>query len=78
MAQSLREKRDIIIAWLSEKYGEDCVPPFEINERTVNVLHELATTNQAHDAAVAVVIKDNERKAKEYTQEGMTAALRDE
>ena len=57
-------------AWLEGLFGGDDVPPYEINERTVTILHELMMKNKQQDELNSAIAADWQRKAEEYRLEG--------
>ncbi|KAK5858553.1 hypothetical protein PBY51_002685 [Eleginops maclovinus] len=62
-------------SWLSEVFGDQPVPHFEVNTRTVDILYQLAQSSEARCSDTAFLTEDLKQKASEYQAEG--AHLRD-
>ncbi|XP_030743117.2 HAUS augmin-like complex subunit 1 [Echinops telfairi] len=58
-----------VAAWLKTVFGDQPVPPYEVNPRTTEVLAHLSERNKARDRDVALVIEDLKQKASEYESE---------
>ncbi|XP_033955114.1 HAUS augmin-like complex subunit 1 isoform X1 [Pseudochaenichthys georgianus] len=62
-------------SWLSEVFGDQPVPHFEVNTRTVDILFQLAQSSEARCRDTALLSEDLKQKASEYQAEG--AHIRD-
>lgn len=60
------EKLNKVNQWLRSVFGEQPVPPFEVNTRTVDILYQLAETSKARCSATTQLINDLNHKAAEY------------
>ncbi|XP_059207570.1 HAUS augmin-like complex subunit 1 [Centropristis striata] len=69
------EKIKKVNSWLSSVFGDQPVPPFEVNTRTVDILYQLAQSSEARCSDTALLTEDLRQKASEYQAEG--AHLRD-
>ncbi|NWU56363.1 HAUS1 protein, partial [Dromas ardeola] len=58
-----------IALWLKKIYGNQPIPAFEVNKRTVDILYDLAERNEARDMDVSLLIEDMKQKATEYEAE---------
>ncbi|KFO84610.1 HAUS augmin-like complex subunit 1, partial [Buceros rhinoceros silvestris] len=54
-----------VTLWLKKLFG-DHIPPYEVNERTVNILYELAEFHEARDSDVSLLAEDMKDWAAEY------------
>lgn len=57
-------------SWLSAVFGDQAVPQFEVNTRTVDILYQLAQSSEARCSDTALLIEDLRQKASEYQAEG--------
>lgn len=57
-------------SWLSTVFGDQPVPHFEVNTRTVDILYQLAQSSEARCSDTALLIEDHKQKASEYEAEG--------
>lgn len=57
-------------AWLEKMFTSADIPPYEINEHTINILYDLMQVNQERDKETTVIIDDLNQKAEEYHSEG--------
>lgn len=57
-------------SWLSEVFGDQPVPHFEVNTRTVDILFQLAQSSEARCRDTALLSEDLKQKASEYQAEG--------
>ncbi|XP_028277785.1 HAUS augmin-like complex subunit 1 [Parambassis ranga] len=57
-------------SWLSTVFGDQPVPQFEVNTRTVDVLYQLAKTSEVRCSDTTVLIDDLKQKASEYQADG--------
>ncbi|XP_072230776.1 HAUS augmin-like complex subunit 1 [Leuresthes tenuis] len=53
-------------SWLSAVFGDQPVPQFEVNTRTVDILYQLAQSSEARRSDTALLIEDLKQKASEY------------
>ncbi|NXE80343.1 HAUS1 protein, partial [Cochlearius cochlearius] len=58
-----------VTLWLKKIYGNQPVPPYEVNARTVDNLYELLEANEARERDVSLLIEDMKQKAAEYEAE---------
>ncbi|XP_023258343.1 HAUS augmin-like complex subunit 1 [Seriola lalandi dorsalis] len=64
------EKITKVNSWLSAVFGDQPVPQFEVNTRTVDVLYQLAQSSEARCSDTALLIEDLKQKASEYQADG--------
>lgn len=57
-------------SWLSTVFGDQPVPHFEVNTRTVDILYQLALSSEARCSDTALLIEDLKQKSSEYEAEG--------
>ncbi|KAG8007981.1 Protein eva-1-like protein C, partial [Nibea albiflora] len=57
-------------SWLSTVFGDQPVPHFEVNTRTVDILYQLAQSSEARCSDTALHVEDLKQKASEYQAEG--------
>lgn len=57
-------------SWLSTVFGDQPVPHFEVNTRTVDILYQLAQSSEARCRDTALLTEDLKQKASEYEAEG--------
>lgn len=57
-------------SWLSAVFGDQSVPQFEVNTRTVDVLYQLALSSEARCRDTELLIEDLNQKAAEYHSDG--------
>ncbi|KAF1378521.1 hypothetical protein PFLUV_G00191430 [Perca fluviatilis] len=69
------EKIKKVNSWLGAVFGDQPVPHFEVNTRTVDILYQLAQSSEARCSDTALLTEDLKQKASEYQAEG--AHLRD-
>ncbi|XP_015680720.1 HAUS augmin-like complex subunit 1 [Protobothrops mucrosquamatus] len=67
----MEEKVAKVTSWLKKLFGDQPVPLYEVNARTVDVLHELAECNESRDGDVRLLIEDTKQKAAEYESDGL-------
>ncbi|XP_020778722.1 HAUS augmin-like complex subunit 1 [Boleophthalmus pectinirostris] len=60
------EKMKKVNSWLSTVFGDQPVPQFEVNTRTVDVLYQLAQFSEARCGDTELLIEDLNQKASEY------------
>ncbi|XP_008276106.1 HAUS augmin-like complex subunit 1 [Stegastes partitus] len=64
------EKINKVNSWLSKVFGDQPVPQFEVNTRTVDVLYQLAQSSEARCSDTALLVEDLKQKTSEYQAEG--------
>ncbi|XP_031728455.1 HAUS augmin-like complex subunit 1 isoform X1 [Anarrhichthys ocellatus] len=64
------EKIKKVNSWLSTVFGDQPVPHFEVNTRTVDVLYQLAQSSEVRCSDTALLSEDLKQKASEYQSEG--------
>ncbi|XP_012714167.2 HAUS augmin-like complex subunit 1 [Fundulus heteroclitus] len=63
---TMSEKIKKVNSWLGAVFGDQPVPQFEVNTRTVDVLYQLARSSEARCSDAALLIEDYKQKASEY------------
>ncbi|NXB11456.1 HAUS1 protein, partial [Cnemophilus loriae] len=58
-----------VTLWLKKIYGDVPVPEYEVNERTVDILHEVMECNEERDKDVSLLIEDMKDRAAKYEAE---------
>ncbi|NWV76249.1 HAUS1 protein, partial [Dasyornis broadbenti] len=58
-----------VTLWLKELYGDAPIPEYEVNERTVDILHEVMECNEERDKDVSLLIEDMNEQAAKYEAE---------
>ncbi|NWW04758.1 HAUS1 protein, partial [Oreocharis arfaki] len=58
-----------VTLWLKKIYGDMPVPVYEVNERTVDILHEVMECNEERDKDVLLLIEDMKDQAKKFEAE---------
>ncbi|NWH21824.1 HAUS1 protein, partial [Grus americana] len=58
-----------VTLWLKKIYGNEPIPQYEVNARTVDILHDLAEFNEARDRDVSLLIEYMKQKEAEYEAE---------
>ncbi|NXH32377.1 HAUS1 protein, partial [Myiagra hebetior] len=58
-----------VTLWLKKLYGDMPVPRYEVNERTVDILHEVMECNEERDKDVLLLIEDMKDQATKYEAE---------
>ncbi|KAK4811297.1 hypothetical protein QYF61_023349 [Mycteria americana] len=51
-----------VTLWLKKIYGNQPIPQYEVNARTVDILYELVECNEARDGDVSLLIEDMKQK----------------
>ncbi|XP_071399503.1 HAUS augmin-like complex subunit 1 [Centroberyx affinis] len=64
------EKIKRVNKWLSSVFGDQTVPQFEVNTRTVDILYQLAESSEVRCSDTALLIDDLKQKAAEYQADG--------
>lgn len=57
-------------SWLSSVFGDQPVPHYEVNTRTVELLYQLAQSSEARCSDTVLLIEDLKQKASEYEADG--------
>ncbi|EMP40139.1 HAUS augmin-like complex subunit 1 [Chelonia mydas] len=65
----MEEKLRRVTLWLKRTFGDQPIPQYEVNSRTVDILYELAECNETRDRDVSLVIDDMKQKTAEYESE---------
>ncbi|XP_054907489.1 HAUS augmin-like complex subunit 1 isoform X2 [Poeciliopsis prolifica] len=60
------EKLRKVNSWLGGVFGDQPVPLFEVNTRTVDILYQLAQSSEARCSDTALLIEDYKQKTSEY------------
>ncbi|XP_054907252.1 HAUS augmin-like complex subunit 1 [Poeciliopsis prolifica] len=60
------EKLRKVNSWLEGVFGDQPVPLFEVNTRTVDILYQLAQSSEARCSDTALLIEDYKQKTSEY------------
>ncbi|NXT71385.1 HAUS1 protein, partial [Chaetops frenatus] len=58
-----------VTLWLKKIYGDGPVPEYEVNERTVDILHEVMECNEERDKDISLVIENMKDQATKYEEE---------
>ncbi|NWS32595.1 HAUS1 protein, partial [Polioptila caerulea] len=58
-----------VTLWLKKLYGDVPIPEYEVNERTVDILHEVMECNEERDKDVMLLIEDMKDQATRYEAE---------
>ncbi|XP_058881185.1 HAUS augmin-like complex subunit 1 isoform X2 [Acipenser ruthenus] len=64
------EKNIKVTQWLSNIFGDQPIPHYEVNTRTTEILYQLAECSEARCRDVVLLTEDLEQKAAEYGTEG--------
>ncbi|KAK1176081.1 hypothetical protein AOXY_G887 [Acipenser oxyrinchus oxyrinchus] len=59
-----------VTQWLSNIFGDQPIPHYEVNTRTMEILYQLAESSEARCRDVVLLTEDLEQKAAEYGTEG--------
>ncbi|XP_043944928.1 HAUS augmin-like complex subunit 1 [Protopterus annectens] len=65
----MEEKIGKVALWLKKVFGNQPVPDYEVDTRTVDILYQLAELNTARDKDFSLVIEDLKQKTSEYALE---------
>ncbi|XP_054907616.1 HAUS augmin-like complex subunit 1 isoform X2 [Poeciliopsis prolifica] len=60
------EKLRKVNSWLEGVFGDQPVPSFEVNTRTLDILYQLAQSSEARCSDTALLIEDYKQKTSEY------------
>ncbi|XP_063278338.1 HAUS augmin-like complex subunit 1 isoform X1 [Prinia subflava] len=63
------EKLIRVTLWLKKIYGDVPIPEYEVNERTVDILHEVMECNEERDKDVMLLVEDMKDRATKYEAE---------
>ncbi|XP_067320770.1 HAUS augmin-like complex subunit 1 [Anolis sagrei] len=66
----MEEKLKRVAPWLKKSFGDQPIPSFEADTRTIDILYELAECNESRDGDVSLLIEDTNQKAAEYESDG--------
>ncbi|NXQ28743.1 HAUS1 protein, partial [Alaudala cheleensis] len=58
-----------VTLWLKKIYGDVPIPEYEVNERTVEILHEVMECNEERDRDVMLLIEDMKDRTTKYEAE---------
>ncbi|NWS91148.1 HAUS1 protein, partial [Toxostoma redivivum] len=58
-----------VTVWLKKIYGDVPIPPYEVNERTVDILYEVMECNEERDRDVTLLIEDMKDQTAKYEAE---------
>ncbi|NXU66011.1 HAUS1 protein, partial [Horornis vulcanius] len=58
-----------VTLWLKKIYGDVPIPEYEVNERTVDILHEVMECNEERDKDIMLLIEDMKDQATKYEAE---------
>ncbi|NWT59392.1 HAUS1 protein, partial [Erythrocercus mccallii] len=58
-----------VTLWLKKIYGDVPIPEYEVNERTVDILHEVMECNEERDKDIRLLIEDMKDQATKYEAE---------
>ncbi|NXF21302.1 HAUS1 protein, partial [Rhodinocichla rosea] len=58
-----------VTSWLKKLYGGVPIPEYEVNERTVDILHEIMECNEERDKDVMLLIEDMKDRTSKYEAE---------
>ncbi|XP_029924906.1 HAUS augmin-like complex subunit 1 [Myripristis murdjan] len=64
------EKMKRVNQWLGAVFGDQTVPQFEVNTRTVDLLYQLAEASEVRCSNTALLIEDLRQKTAEYQADG--------
>ncbi|XP_006627168.1 HAUS augmin-like complex subunit 1 [Lepisosteus oculatus] len=64
------EKTTKVTQWLNKIFGDQPVPYYEVNSRTIDVLYQLAQSSEARCKDETLVLEDLKQQAAEYSADG--------
>ncbi|XP_030625926.1 HAUS augmin-like complex subunit 1 [Chanos chanos] len=64
------EKTKKVNRWLGSVFGDQPVPEFEVNTRTVDLLCQLVESSELRCKEVSLLVEDRKQKAAEYHSDG--------
>ncbi|ESO92361.1 hypothetical protein LOTGIDRAFT_162667 [Lottia gigantea] len=68
--ENMNEIHQEVQVWLEEIFGGESIPQFELNKRTLSILHDLMKTNRVKDRDAKLIVEDHNQKAEEYNIDG--------
>lgn len=68
-SSTLTKLKQEVMAWLSNIFGDEQVPDFEINPQTIEFLHQLLQKTQQYDHHLQLITSDFKQKSIEYNAE---------
>ncbi|XP_039589318.1 HAUS augmin-like complex subunit 1 isoform X2 [Passer montanus] len=66
---SFQEKLTRVTSWLRKLFNDAPIPQYEVNERTVDILHEIVECNEESDKDAMLVIEDMKDRTSKYEAE---------
>ncbi|KAL5005139.1 hypothetical protein ScPMuIL_018595 [Solemya velum] len=66
----MHEEHQSVQVWLEKVFAGEPVPSYELNQRTVGILHGLMIKNEQRDKDTMLIIEDLRQKSVEYNAEG--------
>ncbi|KAL8204236.1 UNVERIFIED_CONTAM: HAUS augmin-like complex subunit 1 [Gekko kuhli] len=70
LLEGMEEKLNKVALWLKKTFGDQPIPPYEADARTVDILYELAECNESRDGDITLLIDDMKQKTEEYESDG--------
>ncbi|MBN3320942.1 HAUS1 protein, partial [Atractosteus spatula] len=64
------EKTTKVTQWLNKIFGDQPVPYYEVNSRTIDVLYQLAQSSEARCKDETLLLEDLKQQAAEYSADG--------
>ncbi|XP_006034917.1 HAUS augmin-like complex subunit 1 isoform X1 [Alligator sinensis] len=55
-----------VTLWLKKVYGDQPIPQYKVNARSVDILHQLAECNETRDRDISLLMDDMKQKTAEY------------
>nr|XP_023678807.1 HAUS augmin-like complex subunit 1 [Paramormyrops kingsleyae] len=55
-----------VMQWLTKAFGDQAIPEYEVNTKTIDILYQLAEYSDARCNQVSLLIEDHKQKAVEY------------
>ncbi|XP_035631561.1 HAUS augmin-like complex subunit 1 isoform X2 [Oncorhynchus keta] len=65
------EKNKKVSKWLSTVFGDQTIPEYEVNTRTVDILYQLAEASEVRCNETSLLIEDQKQKTSEYQADGV-------
>ncbi|KAM9262676.1 HAUS augmin-like complex subunit 1 isoform 2-T4 [Morus bassanus] len=65
-AAAMEDEEQRVTLWLKKIYGNQPIPQYEVNARTVSILYELAEDSEATDRDISLLIEDMKEQEAEY------------
>ncbi|KAJ6663060.1 hypothetical protein lerEdw1_010881 [Lerista edwardsae] len=69
-SSGMEEKLCKVALWLQKTFGDQPIPSYEPDARTVDILYQLAVCNESRNADITLLIDDMKQKTAEYESEG--------